>query len=72
MIVHTRRGAVVVVSKCTATTGVYLAVGTSRGGSHGLIITPDELERLRAELERIAGELAEPAADQQPQQERGQ
>jgi hypothetical protein len=64
MIIQLKSGAQVVIGECLWIPGAYLS-----GGKHwtsGAIMTPGELDQLRAELDRIAGAIAErEAANQQ-------
>lgn len=48
----------IVINECHWTPGVYLAAGNARG-SQSVIINPDELGHVIAELERIRAAIAE-------------
>lgn len=58
MIIPLKNGGQIVLGECLWIPGVYISVGNVRG-SHGTIMEPDELDQVRAELERIAGVIAD-------------
>lgn len=66
MIIHCQSGAVLVLNECPFTPGAYLSVGNQRG-SQGAIVTPAELDQVRAELDLIAARIADRS---NPKQER--
>jgi hypothetical protein len=57
MIIQCKSGAHVVVGECLWVPGVYLAGGTS--WSTGVILDPEALDQLRAELDRVAALIAD-------------
>lgn len=52
MIIHTKAGAVVVLNQNCWNEGAYLAVNA--GGGAGAMLTLEELDQLRGEINRIA------------------
>lgn len=57
MILHTKSGAVVVINQNCWNEGAYLAV--TAGGGAGVMLTLEELDQLRGEINRIADKIAD-------------